>query len=310
MRLDQSGHNRFSYSGTIMKKLILSTVALVAMAGNAFTADLRSIKSAPAVDPEPSWKGFYVGLNAGGEWANTNNVNIYTWPTKPLLGYFTTAAPLNGGISSGSSLGLIGGGQVGYNLQTAFSGFNFVVGLETDFQGLANSKNTRQSPFSALTLTFSGHDQYPTDSLTTVTTLLAYLGTVRGRVGILAIPSLLLYGTAGLAYGGVNVGIDLYQRFGAAQGSGYSSHNSTSAGWTAGGGAEWMFLPNWTAKAEYLYYDLGYLQTNANFVAWSSPGAQLTYGSQGTTQFTGNIIRAGVNYHFDLANFTQVVAKF
>jgi outer membrane immunogenic protein len=26
---------------------------------------------------------------------------------------------------------------------------------------------------------------------------------------------------------------------------------STQVGWTAGGGAEWMFLPNWSAKVEY-----------------------------------------------------------
>jgi hypothetical protein len=28
-------------------------------------------------------------------------------------------------------------------------------------------------------------------------------------------------------------------------------------GWIAGGGAEYMFAPHWTVKAEYLYYDLG-----------------------------------------------------
>ncbi len=277
-----------------MKKFFFSFVASALLGGtSAFAAELSLIKSLPV------WTGLYAGIEVGGTWANRNNVNLYTWPTKPLSGYFVTAAPLNGGISSGSSLGFIGGSQVGYNLQTKLFDFSIVAGLETDFQGLADSKNTRQSSFSALMLTFSGHDQYPTDSLTTVTTSLSYLGTVRGRAGALLTPALLLYGTAGLAYGGVNLGINLYQRFGAAQGSGYASHNSTPTGWTAGGGAEWMFLPNWTAKAEYLYYDLGYLQTNANFIAWSSPGAQLTYGAQGTTQFTGNIIRAGINYHFN-----------
>lgn len=28
-------------------------------------------------------------------------------------------------------------------------------------------------------------------------------------------------------------------------------------GWTAGGGAEWAFSPNWSAKLEYLYSDIG-----------------------------------------------------
>ncbi|MFM9163508.1 MAG: porin family protein, partial [Methylocystis sp.] len=89
--------------------------------------DLPSIKSTPVVAPKLMWTGFYAGLNAGGTWADSNNVNIYTWPTKPLFGYFTTAAPLNGGISSGNSLGFIGGGQIGYNLQSALFGFNFVT---------------------------------------------------------------------------------------------------------------------------------------------------------------------------------------
>jgi outer membrane immunogenic protein len=35
------------------------------------------------------------------------------------------------------------------------------------------------------------------------------------------------------------------------------SFSETRAGWTLGGGLEWMFAPHWTHKAEYLYYDLG-----------------------------------------------------
>jgi outer membrane immunogenic protein len=29
------------------------------------------------------------------------------------------------------------------------------------------------------------------------------------------------------------------------------------SGWTAGGGLEWMFMQNWSLKAEALYWDLG-----------------------------------------------------
>jgi outer membrane immunogenic protein len=36
-----------------------------------------------------------------------------------------------------------------------------------------------------------------------------------------------------------------------------ASVSSTRIGWTVGGGWEWMFVPNWTVKGEYLYYDLG-----------------------------------------------------
>ena len=65
-----------------------------------------------------------------------------------------------------------------------------------------------------------------------------------------------------------------------------------------------MFMKYWSAKVEYLYYDLGSLtyRTNpgitylnnrnrVNFLNWS--GIQ--------THFKGNVVRFGVNYHFNLA---------
>jgi opacity protein-like surface antigen len=40
-----------------------------------------------------------------------------------------------------------------------------------------------------------------------------YLGTVRGRLGLLATPTFLVYGTAGLAYGGVRSSMDITRVF-------------------------------------------------------------------------------------------------
>ena len=90
-----------------------------------------------------------------------------------------------------------------------------------------------------------------------------WYGTVRGRLGFLFTPTLLVYGTGGLAYGGVNTTVNhntLMVSFpltsqGLAPGS--ASFSDTRVGWTAGGGLEWMFMPNWSAKVEYLYTDLG-----------------------------------------------------
>ena len=42
-------------------------------------------------------------------------------------------------------------------------------------------------------------------------------------------------------------------------GSAWPFDSVTQTGWTAGAGVEWAFLPNWTAKVEYLYVDLGNL---------------------------------------------------
>jgi opacity protein-like surface antigen len=59
--------------------------------------------------------------------------------------------------------------------------------------------------------------------------------------------------------------------------------NPTSAGWTAGVGAEFGFAPSWSAKVEYLYVDLA----NSNFT--------ITGLSNG---YRFGLVRAGVNYHF------------
>jgi outer membrane immunogenic protein len=82
-------------------------------------------------------------------------------------------------------------------------------------------------------------------------------------------------------------------------------------GWTAGGGLEWLFAPNWSLKVEYLYYDLGRvsyalfpLQQFGGFgTVLDTVGA-----SQSSTRFSGNIVRAGLNYHFTFP--APVVAKY
>ncbi len=133
-------------------------------------------------------------------------------------------------------------------------------------------------------------------------------------------PTLLLYGTGGFAYGGVNSSVSITQQdlfgppvadFSAPYGS-FASVSSTHGGWTAGGGLEWMFLPNWSVKVEYLYYSLGgvnfgapqllNLFTDTHTLAWTS-------ALSASTSFHGNIVRAGINYHFNWAP-PPIVAKY
>jgi len=139
--------------------------------------------------------------------------------------------------------GINGGGQVGYNWQTG----QFVIGAETDLQ--VSSADDTFAPFQ-----FSN----------------PWFGTVRGRAGI-AMSNVLLYATAGLAYGEGKLNV------------GGLTETHVDAGWTAGAGIEVGFTPNWSAKAEYLYYDLG----NQNYV--------LTLGNNG---LTAGLLRLGVNYRF------------
>jgi outer membrane immunogenic protein len=139
--------------------------------------------------------------------------------------------------------GFLGGLQAGYNWQSG----QFVVGGETDIQ--VTGADDTFAPYK-----FSN----------------PWFGTVRGRVGW-ALNNLLFYGTFGLAYGelkGQFITLD---------------ESKTHAGWAGGLGMEVGFTPNWSAKVEYLYMDLG---SRAYSITGVDNGLQ------------SNLVRFGVNYHF------------
>ncbi len=261
--------------------MLLASAGVLALAGTALAAD----------PPIFTWTGFYVGINAGGTFANRVNTTTGNVFGNPALGngvvYGVGSAELaTFGLSS--STGFIGGGQIGYNYQIANS---FVAGIEADFQGVADSTRTR---FSRVKIAGG-----PTEFLeqTAVLRGLSYLGTVRGRLGFLFTPTLLVYGTGGLAYGGgSSTSITQFITAAPAVPNPYSSFVSSSgprAGWTAGAGGEWLFTPHWSVKAEYLYYDIrGYgLSPLENF---NTAGTLFTSNTP-RASFRGNIVRVGLN---------------
>lgn len=139
--------------------------------------------------------------------------------------------------------GVAGGIQGGYNWQSG----QLVLGGETDIQ-------------------ISGAD----DTFAPYKFSNPWFGTLRARAGY-AMNNILVYGTFGLAYGQVKAE------------SGSLSEDKTQLGWTGGLGMEVGFAPNWSAKVEYLYMDLGerhYSITGADNALHSS------------------VLRFGVNYHF------------
>lgn len=302
------------------KRISAASIALLMYsAGSGLAADLPARKAPPAYVPPPplvTWTGFHVGLNAGGTWSGNSSatygaaglVEDPLWfPATPF------AASATGLISGGGAAGFIGGGQIGYDYQF---GSSFLVGVEADFQGLAGGNGRAQAVGAAFN-PFTGSNAL---TFTEVNRGLDWIGTVRGRVGWLFTPTLLLYGTGGFAYGGASLSIsqmsvDDQGFFG--PGFGSASINPTATGWTAGGGLEWMFMPNWSAKVEYLYYDLGRVRgnlgpvTGLNFTAFAVPGspgfANLTNVS---TRFDGHIVRAGVNYHFNWGAPAPILAKY
>jgi outer membrane immunogenic protein len=290
-----------------MRKLLLTTVAFNVLALPAMAADLVPVKAPPPA--APSWTGFYIGGNVGGVFNGFNNsVDVTTTNASnniqgDLNALGLTAGPAAAAAATGNvpldSSTAIGGFQAGYNWQLAPT---WVVGLEADIQGIATVgagngfRNTVQ-------LDSSSSNEVATIS---ATNKVDWLGTVRGRLGYLVTPKWLIYGTGGLAYGHASSSTSISLAPVAGLGGGFASSatsgafSGTRVGWTAGAGAEYMFLPNWTVKAEYLHYDLGsvtYSNGSLNGVLAGS-GLEFVNPSSSTTRFSGEIVRGGINYRF------------
>lgn len=119
-------------------------------------------------------------------------------------GYGKASVDWNGQSVYDESNWLVGG-NVGYNVCLG----NIVIGVETDAM-------------------LGGWEE------------LGWIGSTRGRVGFLATPSTLIYGTGGVAYGRLD-----------------STLADTSfTGWTAGGGLEYKLTKHLSVGAEYRYWDL------------------------------------------------------
>jgi len=139
--------------------------------------------------------------------------------------------------------GVAGGIQGGYNWQVG----QIVFGGETDVQ-VSSAEDT----FAAYK--FSN----------------PWFGSLRARLGF-AFDNVLLYGTAGLAYGGGRLEV-----------AGLTE-SRTHVGWTGGGGVEIGLTPRWSAKAEYLFTSLG----------------DKTYVLSGVSSgIDSHLVRLGVNFRF------------
>jgi outer membrane immunogenic protein len=309
----------------MVRKVLMASVAAATIAGSAMAADLPSRHAPPpAYIPPPvfSWTGFYIGINGGGLWNGsrdfvTTSTNFGT-PIALFAPVGTAAAVAATHVipTNNQFQGLVGG-TWGYNWQ-----FNqFVLGTESDFQGVfgCNNNNNNNGAFgfgfagnnnnncggTAVGVARIGATPFSVINQQTITRGLDWLSTSRVRAGYLVTPSFLIYGTAGVAIGDVRVNTaissSIVPNIGGLLPAGLSTFNYShiKAGFAAGGGLEWMFLPNWSVKAEALYYDLGRSTINQSFqntilgvVVLSNTGTQTSWRNNGV------IARAGINYHF------------
>nr|WP_249807048.1 outer membrane beta-barrel protein [Bradyrhizobium sp. 1] len=251
------------------------------------------------------WSGWYAGLNAG-YLDGSNKVNSDASVTSNSTTPVTAPAMASGATSqlSTGQGGFIGGAQAGYNHMISPM---VLAGFEADIQGSSLRGNASASS-QVLTDTVSGPNTGSWLTNIAASRSLDYIGTIRGRLGATVTPSLLLYVTGGLAYGGAKSSTTINQTTaisGVPANATLGSFSAPRAGYTVGGGAEWMFLSNWSAKAEYLYYDLGSANYGTGGFAvdegpTSLPGFGIAAIATSTrVHFNGNIVRVGVNYHFN-----------
>ena len=208
-----------------------------------------SIKDGPAAIPTYNWSGPYIGAFAGGTWGEQDWVFL-TGPPSRLSPDFA---------------GYHYGGQAGYNIQFG----QLVAGIEGEY-GLSNAHGGMDCPNAApFTCNADVHS---------LAFLTGRLGTTWGRA--------LFYAKGGLAFGEVTAGAtDDANPIGGIGAS--TTHWST--GWVAGVGMEFALTQKWSAKAEYLHYDLGSERYQV-----STAGA----GEFVKAETTGESVRVGVNYHF------------
>ena len=225
------------------------TFALAAVSLSAHAADLPS---RPAYAPPPpvvvaayNWTGIYLGINGGYGWGRQDPLSLIT----------TQFDQVNTDVN-----GWTVGGTFGAQIQSG----HVVLGVEGDINW-ANIKGT-----ATVIPTVLG---FPAPYTARLATEATYVSTVRMRVGY-AVQNWLLYGTGGIAVVSGKTNASLTGATCGTVNVVACSGDSTRFGVAAGGGLEYGFTPNWSAKVEYLW--LGAALNNAQL----------------------NIVRGGINFRF------------
>jgi outer membrane immunogenic protein len=241
-----------------MRKSGLTLLAAVIglAAGQASAADLQR-RAAPAYVPQAAPPiATWTGCYIGG------NVG----------GIFGNAkADFGSGDRSSDNSGFAGGGQIGCDYQ--YTG-GWVIGFRNMFDGASLSRDR--------TVRFSTGDH------ATVSLKNDWFDTLTGRIGYSFAPSWLLYGQGGAVWAKNSADVTF-------NGSDIGGLSKTRTGWTAGGGVEWMFAPNWSAFLEGNYMDFG-----SNDRRITTP--LLTACASGcafNTKATAATVLVGLNYRFN-----------
>jgi len=241
-----------------MKKFLLATVALVAL--GATVPALAADLPARTYTKAPAYAA-----------------PLYNWTGFYIGGHLGGVFSDNsnfGGLTTGNNGNgrFLGGLQGGADYQFAP---NWVIGAEAEYSWIAGNNGS---------VVFPGGTTYTNNQ--------RGLGSVTGRLGYTWGPAL-LYAKGGYAYSDYSESLTL---FGVPQA--FALNSSHHDGFTVGAGLEYMFAQNWSAKAEYQYYNFG----KTNFLA------PLPLPAFGSTRNDEHTFKVGLNYRFNWGG--PVVARY
>jgi opacity protein-like surface antigen len=230
-----------------------------------FTPEQRGSVKDGGAPPERAylWSGAYVGGFAGMSWDNQAWSTAFGPSPLPIVAVTHDTPTLSGGLI---------GGQAGYNWQAGRT----VFGIEGDY-GFSNSRGggACDNAGGAVTGIFDFTCQAEIHDLASVT----------GRVG-LADGRALFYVKGGLALGDVRIETKQNSNLPVPpSGTPINGETKWQAGWAVGAGMEFALTNRWSARAEYMHYDLG----SSNYAVDS--------GLTARAHTEDNIARIGLNLH-------------
>jgi len=289
--------SRFSLARSLAGRIVVAIGLAIAATSATQAKDRPRAAAKPMIVAVDHWSGPYVGLVAGLAEGRTTALSTVACPPNGFLCdpvHYPENGSLLGATASGPQSGhaFTAGVAAGYQWHRD----SFVYGLEGDISALPLSLS-RGGSASSLNLGLVNPGPVPVVATVSATAAIDWLATLRGRLGFLASPDVLIYATGGLALTEISVGnayTDNWVFNGGAVGN--SKVRSSVAGYVVGAGAEWAIGQGWALRAEYLHVDFGAQTTSGMVTVVQVPAAQNPFTSR--ADLTANLFRTGLTWRF------------
>jgi outer membrane immunogenic protein len=234
----------------------IKAMAAAALAAASLSAQAADMPIKPRPPETFNWGGCYLGGSLGYAWGRDFDIETVT-----ATGLLSGSSPTDSANANGVKLG----GYLGCNW---LMGGPWVIGAEGDGEW-ANLRGTTTFPNTGPPSDF--YDTHIDDQ-----------SSIRGRIGYLLEPRLIVYATGGAAFASIKEH-DVLAATGA-----FTDNSATRTGWTLGAGLDYALTDRWIGRVEYRYANFGTFSYNP---AMFGPVTE----SHKTTE---NAFRLGLAYKF------------